>query len=96
MRRPGIDSSLSSVPPVWPSPRPESFATARPSEAASGANTSVTPSATPPVECLSTFGREIPSSGSVSPDSTIARVSASVSTSSRPFTNAAIRKAAAW
>ena len=27
VRRPGIDSSLSSVPPVCPSPRPESFAT---------------------------------------------------------------------
>ena len=54
---PGIDSSLSSVPPVWPRPRPDSFATARPSAAASGANTRVTPSATPPVECLSTVGR---------------------------------------
>ena len=36
VRRPGIDSSLSRVPPVWPRPRPESFATASPSAAASG------------------------------------------------------------
>ncbi len=68
MRSPGIASSLSSVPPVCPSPRPDSFATASPSAAPSGANASVTPSATPPVECLSTFGREIPSSASVSPE----------------------------
>src|SRR2546430_2023499 len=52
-----LDSSLSSVPPVCPKPRPESFATASPREAASGANTRVTPSLTPPVECLSTLGR---------------------------------------
>ena len=60
VRRPGIDSSLSRVPPVCPSPRPDSFATASPSAAAIGANTSVTPSATPPVECLSTVGRSRP------------------------------------
>ena len=96
VRRPGIDSSLSRVPPVCPSPRPESLATASPSDAAIGANTSVTPSATPPVECLSTFGREMRSSGSVTPESTIARVRASVSEASRPLMNAAISRAAAW
>ena len=46
---------------------------------------SVTPSATPPVECLSTAGRPADRRRStVSPDSIIARVSASVSSSSRP------------
>ncbi len=60
-----------------------------------GVNTKVTPSATPPVECLSTVGRVMPSSGRVCPESTIARVSARVSSASRPLMNAAIRKAAA-
>src|SRR5438477_421324 len=50
VRSPGIDSSLSSVPPVCPRPRPDSLATARPNDAASGANSRVTPSLTPPVE----------------------------------------------
>ena len=86
VRRPGIDSSLSSVPPVCPKPRPESFATASPREAASGANTRVTPSLTPPVECLSTLGRLTRESGRVAPDSIIARVSSAVSPSERPFT----------
>ena len=36
VRTPGIDSSLSSVPPVWPSARPESFATRTPHAATSG------------------------------------------------------------
>ncbi len=36
-RNPGIDSSLSSVPPVCASPRPESLATGMPMAAASGA-----------------------------------------------------------
>ena len=51
----------------------------------SGANTSVTPSATPPVECLSTRGRPtVAERSTVSPESIIARVSASVSSASRP------------
>ncbi len=95
VRNPGTDSSLSSVPPVCPKPRPESFATASPIDAASGANTSVTPSATPPVECLSTLGRPRSGSSIVLPESTRARVSASVSPASRPRMYAAIRNAAA-
>ncbi len=95
VRSPGIDSSLSSVPPVWPRPRPESLATASPSAAASGANTSVTPSETPPVECLSTVGRSIPPNETVSPEAIIARVIASVSAASSPFSTQAIRNAAA-
>ena len=36
VRNPGIDSSLSSVPPVWPSARPEIIGTTTPAAAASG------------------------------------------------------------
>ena len=93
VRSPGIDSSLSSVPPVCPSPRPESLATARPRAAASGAKTRVTPSATPPVECLSTVGRSRPTKRTVSPEAMSARVRASVSAPSMPRSKHAIRKA---
>ena len=55
VRNPGMDSSLSSVPPVCPSPRPLIIGTATPSDATSGASTSETLSPTPPVECLSTL-----------------------------------------
>ena len=53
----GMASSLSSVPPVWPSPRPESCGTAAPHAATIGTSGSDTLSPTPPVECLSTVGR---------------------------------------
>ena len=86
---------MSSVPPVCPRPRPDSLATARPNDAASGANTRVTPSLTPPVECLSTFGRDTPARGRVTPESTIARVISSVSAVDSPLMKAAMRKAAA-
>jgi hypothetical protein len=36
-RNPGIDSSLSTVPPVWPSPRPLIIGTATPHAATIGA-----------------------------------------------------------
>jgi hypothetical protein len=49
----GIDSSLSSVPPVMPRPRPETMGTATPQQAARGARMSETLSPMPPVECLS-------------------------------------------
>ena len=55
-RQPGIDSSLSSVPPVWPRPRPDIIGIGTPHSAASGASTSDVLSPTPPVLCLSTFG----------------------------------------
>ena len=38
MRKPGIDSSLSSVPPVWPSPRPLIFPNGTPQAATIGAD----------------------------------------------------------
>jgi len=56
VRNPGIDSSLSSVPPVGPRPRPEIIGTRKPQQASSGAKISETVSPLPPVECLSTTG----------------------------------------
>ena len=96
VRMPGIASSLSSVPPVWPRPRPESLTTCIPSAAASGATTSVVPSPTPPVECLSTVGPESAERSSVSPDATIAAVSAAASAGEKPLMKPAIRKADIW
>ena len=58
--QPGIDSSLSRVPPVWPSPRPDSCGTGTPQAATRGASGRVILSPTPPVECLSAVGRESP------------------------------------
>ena len=55
MRNPGMLSSLSSVPPVWPRPRPDIFGTTTPHDAASGASTIDTLSPTPPVLCLPTL-----------------------------------------
>ena len=76
---PGMDSSLSSVPPVWPSPRPLIFATGAPHAATSGASTSVVVSPTPPVECLSTLMPGIPERSAMSPLSRMARVRSVVS-----------------
>ena len=85
VRMPGIASSLSSVPPVCPSPRPESLTTCMPSSAASGATTSVVPSPTPPVECLSTVGPDSRERSSSSPEATIAAVSATASAREKPL-----------
>ena len=73
-RHPGIDSSLSRVPPVCPRPRPESWGTAAPHAATSGARMSEILSPTPPVECLSTVGRDSPPKSRRSPDSIIRSV----------------------
>ena len=51
-----IDSNLSIVPPVKPSPLPDNFATDIPNDAIIGAKINVTLSPTPPVECLSMIG----------------------------------------
>ena len=67
-RYPGIDSSLSSVPPVWPSPRPEIIGTQTPAAAASGAISRDVLSPTPPVECLSAFGLGISEKSRISPE----------------------------
>ena len=93
MRKPGIASSLSSVPPVCARPRPDIFATGIPIAAQSGASASVVLSPTPPVECLSTIRRPSGERSIVSPDSTIAAVSACVSASLRPRKTTAIAHA---
>jgi len=56
VRQPGMDSSLSSVPPVCPSDRPEIMGTGTPAAATSGATRKEILSPTPPVECLSAGG----------------------------------------
>ncbi len=93
-RHPGMDSSLSRVPPVWPRPRPESWGTAAPQVATSGASGRVILSPTPPVECLSTVGRSTSVRSSRSPERTIARVQRPVSRSVIPFSRIAIARAA--
>ena len=78
-QQPGIDSSLSSVPPVCPSPRPDIFATVPPHAATSGATTSVVVSPTPPVLCLSSFTPGRSERSTTSPECIIAIVSSAVS-----------------
>lgn len=68
VRSPGIDSSLSTVPPVCPRPRPDIFATFAPHAATIGAMISVVLSPTPPVECLSTLVPSIPERSTISPE----------------------------
>src|SRR5687767_10789735 len=85
-------SSLSSVPPVWPRPRPEIIGTAAPQAASTGARMSDTLSPTPPVECLSSTGASRSHSSTV-PESRIARVSATRSEASRPRRKNAIASA---
>ena len=89
---PGIESNLSNVPPVCPSPRPEIIGTNNPHAARMGANARLTLSPTPPVECLShtkslskTFCQS-----SVSPDCVIAFVIQTVSSSDIPLEKIAI------
>ena len=93
VRTPGIASSLSSVPPVWPSARPDNFATGTPQAATSGTATSEIVSPTPPLECLSTTIRS-PEKLSTSPEAIIASVSAAISSSCMPRIVQAIASAA--
>ncbi len=92
--KPGIESSLSSVPPVIPSPRPEIIGTRKPRQASSGASGRETLSPMPPVECLSTSGRESCGKRNTSPESRMAVVRAAVSAEFKPRKYTAIRKAA--
>ena len=83
--KPGIASSLSSVPPVWPSPRPLIFPTGTPHAATIGPTAMVVLSPTPPVECLSTtFRPSAPPRSTVRPLRIIASVSAYVSAAVMP------------
>ena len=95
-RMPGIDSSLSSVPPVKPNPRPDIFATLRPQAAVRGTRMRLVVSPTPPVECLSALTPGMSFRSSVSPDLAMASVSASVSRSLMPWMQMAISSAEVW
>ena len=81
---PGIDSSLSIVPPVKPSPLPDILATGIPREATIGINTRVILSPTPPVLCLSTTSPSDDKSRT-SPEYAIANVRLVISSSFMPF-----------
>ncbi len=89
-RHPGTDSSLSRVPPVWPSPRPESWGTATPQAATSGASGSVILSPTPPVECLSAVGLDRPEKSIRSPEAIIAPVQRAISRRFMPLSRIAM------
>src|SRR5271163_2493940 len=93
-----MESSLSSVPPVWPRPRPEIIGTYAPQAASIGASISETLSPTPPVECLSRIGPGGLSSrqSRLAPERVMARVSATRSSSVMPRKKTAMAKAAAW
>ncbi len=91
-----MDSSLSSVPPVCPKPRPEIIGTGTPAEATTGAKMSESLSPTPPVECLSTFLPFTWDKSTISPEWSIASVKAADSSSFIPFRKAAIKKALIW
>ena len=91
-----MDSILSAVPPVNPSPRPVSDGTPSPHAAANGWMTSESLSPTPPVECLSAVGTGRSSQERQSPESRIAIVRASVSAAVMPVQHTAIAKAAIW
>ena len=91
-----MDSSLSSVPPVWPSPLPEIIGTAAPQAATIGASISETLSPTPPVECLSVTGPGRSDQSSTSPESRMAMVSATASSRLMPLRKTAMAKAPTW
>ena len=93
MRKPGIDSSLSSVPPVWPSPRPDIIGTATPSDATSGARTmrDLVADAAGGV-LVDARPSEVARDRASSPLRSMASVSACVSARSRPRRKHAIRK----
>ena len=92
-RQPGIDSNLSRVPPVWPSPRPDNCGIAAPHAATSGASGKVILSPTPPVECLSTVGRVSADQFMRSPLLIMASVQREISRFSMPFSKIAISSA---
>ena len=91
-RQPGMDSSLSSVPPVCPRPRPDSCGTRTPHAATSGASGRVILSPTPPVECLSTIGRPA-GQDSRTPELSMASVHLAISAVSMPLQKIAMASA---
>jgi hypothetical protein len=95
VRNPGIDSSLSSVPPVCPRPRPDIIGTTTPQAATIGAMTMDDLSPTPPVLCLSTLTPAMSDRSTLTPDPTMASVRAEVSSAVIPRRRMAISSAAA-
>ena len=93
---PGIDSNLSSVPPVCPSPRPLILATGTPHAATIGPNTNDVLSPTPPVLCLSTFIPWIALKSIISPLCIISKVNEAVSRLFKPWKQTAIIQALIW
>ena len=91
---PGMLSSLSSVPPVCPRPRPEYLAQRTPRLASTGTRMRVVESDTPPVECLSAYTPPPCGRGVFCPLFAMARVRSAHSSSSMPFKSTAIQKAA--
>ena len=91
-------ASLSSVPPVWPRPRPEIIGTWAPQAASIGASIKLTQSPTPPVECLSITGplKRSRSHCKTSPESRIANVRAVHSAADMLLKNTAMAKAPTW
>ena len=89
-------SSLSSVPPVWPRPRPETIGTVTPQAAATGARIRLVLSPTPPVECLSTLGPGMSERSSTVPVWSIASTRAAVSSAVIPRHTIAMASAAHW
>ena len=83
--QPGMASILSSVPPVWPRPRPLILAIFTSHAATMGATTNVVLSPTPPVECLSAFTPDMAERSTMSPECAIAAVSCAVSCAVMPF-----------
>jgi hypothetical protein len=97
VRNPGIEASLSSVPPVCPRPRPDIIGTIAPHAAARGARMSDVLSPTPPVECLSTATVPLEAvrsdQSNAMPDSTMACVRSVASSMFMPLRKMAIRSA---
>src|SRR5689334_18985597 len=93
-----MEASLSSVPPVWPRPRPEIIGTKPPQAATIGASIRLTLSPTPPVECLSMIGpgKSRSSQSRVTPDCARPSVMAASSRAVMLRKNTAMAKAATW
>ncbi len=96
VRNPGMVSSLSKVPPVWPNPRPEIMGTLTPQAATNGARINDTLSPTPPVLCLSTLTPRMDLRSITRPELIMHLVRWNVSSSFMPLRKTAIRSAEAW
>ena len=87
---------MSSVPPVWPRPRPDILAILTPQLATMGSSASEVLSPTPPVECLSALTPLIELRSIVSPLRTMAMVRSEVSRRDIPRQTMAISRAETW